>query len=537
MIALAAFSVLTYVSPSRAQPLPDAVRSAGVTVAQWQEVQAEVRRAAAARGASERALAAVAGRMGANLVIDGRIDLEDLLNSIDERAEQVAELQARIAAMEAGDDPAVAGLLNEARQAIERGDLVQGDALLAQAAERDLASIDGDETQLSRRRPRAADAIAERARLAQVNADYLAAANLYAQASQLATGSARWRYKMSGADALTERGRVFYEIDSLRSAEAIYRNELDFLGPMLSIEERASTRHRLGLVLRLIGQRGVNTSLVQAVALHRAALQETTRGRWPAAWANGQVGLGNALVMLGERTNDPALLREAIGAYRMALQVFTREESTGNWATTHNNLGSTLLQLGQRGDSEALHEAIAVLREALQVRTRATNPRSWAVTQNHLGAALRTLGEYGDDAALEEAIAIHRAALGVHTRQTSPAEWARTQDHLGLALLARARRGDDAALREAVSSFRAALEVRTRASAPIDWAKTQTNLGAALRRSANEVMRRRSPKRSKSIAGRSKYRAGSWRRGTGRQHNTILPARSGCALGAASRPP
>ena len=66
-----------------AQALPDTVRAAGVTEAEWRRVQDEVRRAAAARGASERALAALATRISANLVINGRVDINQVLATID----------------------------------------------------------------------------------------------------------------------------------------------------------------------------------------------------------------------------------------------------------------------------------------------------------------------------------------------------------------------------------------------------------------------------------------------------------------------
>jgi hypothetical protein len=49
--------------------------------------------------------------------------------------------------------------------------------------------------------------------------------------------------------------------------------------------------------------------------------------------------LGNALSVLGERTNGAAELEQAIAAYRDALKELTRERVPLEWATTQINLG------------------------------------------------------------------------------------------------------------------------------------------------------------------------------------------------------
>jgi hypothetical protein len=225
-ILVIAATLLGAPPPALGQALPDSVRAAGVTVAQWQAVQEEVRRAAAARGASERALAAVAERVSANLVVNGRVDLDQVLASIDERAQQLAELQSQLAAMQRADDPTVAALLSQARAAIEAGDLTRGDQLLEQAAQSDLAGIARDSAQLTARQTRAAQTIGERGRLAYASADYLAAAALYAQAAETAPQSdsrVRWLYRVDQARALDRRGDLFGEPAPLREAVRLHR--------------------------------------------------------------------------------------------------------------------------------------------------------------------------------------------------------------------------------------------------------------------------------------------------------------------------
>ena len=150
-------------------------------------------------------MAAVAERVSANLVVNGRVDLQQVLNSIDERAQQVADLQRQLAAMQAADDPAVAALLTQARAAIEAGDLTRGDQLLAQAAQSDLAGIARDRARLTARQTRAAQTIGERGRLAYIAADYLGSAALYAQAAETVPESdarASWNIEPTGERAL-----------------------------------------------------------------------------------------------------------------------------------------------------------------------------------------------------------------------------------------------------------------------------------------------------------------------------------------------
>jgi hypothetical protein len=65
----------------------------------------------------------------------------------------------------------------------------------------------------------------------------------------------------------------------------------------------------------------------------------------PLLWANTQNSLGNALLSLGRRQNNPARLEEAIAAYRGALLENTRERVPRVWETTQNNLDFALQRL------------------------------------------------------------------------------------------------------------------------------------------------------------------------------------------------
>lgn len=68
----------------------------------------------------------------------------------------------------------------------------------------------------------------------------------------------------------------------------------------------------MGIALASLGERESGTACwEQAVAAHRAALQEYTRDRVPLDWAQTQNNLGNALSSLGERESGTARLEQA----------------------------------------------------------------------------------------------------------------------------------------------------------------------------------------------------------------------------------
>lgn len=279
-----------------AQALPDQIRNAGVTVAQWNGIRQEVRRAALSRAVSERALAAVAERVGVELARGGRIDVDQLLKLIDGRATQIKALQERLALLAASGDPATAGRLSEARAAMDAGDLdgaerILGDARRAARASREKAQL------------REAEVAGLEAQVKALRFDYLGAAALYEDAAQTAPASetkARWDYRMKQASALRERGRAFGEPAPLQASVGLYRDQAFPLAPRASAPaDWATTQNALGLTLTVIGERGDKQALADAVAAFRAALEVRARplrslGRRPRpAWAPRSCGWAN----------------------------------------------------------------------------------------------------------------------------------------------------------------------------------------------------------------------------------------------------
>lgn len=482
--SLVAAILVMSASSSIAQNLPPSVRAAGVTTEQWNDVRVEVQRAARARGASERALAAVAERVSANLVIDGRVDLDQLLASIDERAEQVADLQNELASMRRVDDPTVAELLAQAHLAIEMGDLDRGDQLLARAVASDLAGIARDRSRLITRQTRAAQIIAERAHLARASSDFLEAARLFADAAETMPSDnrhARWELRMHQAEAIKERGTIFGETARLLD---LYRFYSDVVLPLASRSQHAAdwaaTQNDLGNLQVALGRMLDVQWVYQAIETFRSAEEVNTRVADPIRWALVRNNLGNALEVAGER-GDAAASREAVLVLRDALTVRTRTNHPEDWADTHINLGNALATLGAAGDADAMDSAINSYRLALEVHTRDVAPALWASIQSNIGLHLATVGARGDIAALFESIAALRLALEIHTRDRSPEGWATDTNSLGIALATLGRAAGDAeALRFAVSAFASAMEVHTREVAPLRWAQEQSNMGMAL---------------------------------------------------------
>ena len=285
----------------------------------------------------------------------------------------------------------------------------------------------------------------------------------------------------SEAQALYEYGRDRGSNVHLVAAVRLCRSLLALAN---SIDERGAAQNKLGVALKVLGEReSGSTRLDEAVEAYRAALKEKTRDRAPREWALTKSNLGVALVRLGERESDTVRLEEAVVVYREALTELVREQVPLQWAAVQSNLGNALVKLGERdGGMERLEEAVAAYGGALEEYTRERIPLRWAATQNNLGNALKALGEReGGTGQLEEAVAAYRVALVVRTRERVPLDWAATQNNLGNALKTLGERESGTArLGEAVEAYHAALEEYTRELVPLHWANSFGGHGVAM---------------------------------------------------------
>lgn len=455
-------------------PLPPTLRSAGVSQAQWDIVQAELTRVSRALNVSERTLRAAAERLGVRLAGAGRDSqaiVAAILEAAEDQARRVEEAEQRYALLAGSSDPQVNALIEGARTATREGRLDDADALLARAEAHDLAAIEN-------RSLRVAATMALRGDTALLDADHVAAAGHYARAAEAAPAGARerWLYTLRHGIALYDRGRIFADPEMVRAAVEVYRQRAL---PLVSRESRpadwVATQNNLAIALGLLGQRGDVAALSESIVAHRNVLQIVTSTSSPDAWATAQNNLGASLLVLGERGDDEALAG-AITAFRAALQVRTRQAWPSEWAQLQNNLGNALGELADRGDRAALAESISAYQAALTVRTRESTPFEWANTQNNLAGALYRLGEGGDSLALERSIVAFRAALEVYDRETAPAQWGMVLNNLGVALRVLGEREGGDTLPEALRVLTDALQVRTRTAAPALWARTQFNI-------------------------------------------------------------
>jgi transcriptional regulator with XRE-family HTH domain len=196
----------------------------------------------------------------------------------------------------------------------------------------------------------------------------------------------------------------------------------------LRLAERSRGDQHLNLALR---------AFENAVALTSEAIE-------PENWSTYQGGFGVALRRLGGRRNDPTLLLKAITALRAALEVGLVIKSA-NLKQKWNNLGNALLQLGElTEDADKLAEAEFALNAALVLENKNEDPFGWEVTQNNLGYVQRWLGAVTHDATkLKEARDGYAACEGLGYETDAPFQWARLQWNIADLALARYRLSPD----------------------------------------------------------------------------------------------
>jgi phage shock protein A len=136
--------------------------------------------------------------MGIELARGHRLEINQLIALIDSRAAQINALQQRLTAQAQDSDPTTARLLEQARAAIDAGELDQAEQVLDQADTAAANAIDNAQ----RRR---AEVISLEAQVKAAEFDYLGAADKYAAAAALLPASDthdRWQYVVEQARTL-----------------------------------------------------------------------------------------------------------------------------------------------------------------------------------------------------------------------------------------------------------------------------------------------------------------------------------------------
>ena len=272
-------------------------------------------------------------------------------------AKHYLDLKTKLATF-SSEDPEVAALIQQARQAVEAVNFPLAERLFNEASQRD---------------EQAAQHLQEVATTRLTSAAAAQAANGDLQRVQL----------------------------NFMNAPTYYQKALD-LFPRSNREHRSPYLILLGIPLNEAGIRtkgeDIQKFLGESSAAFRAALTVRTKEQLPQDWAATQNNLGNALREQGTRTGGEAgtrLLAEAVAAYRAALTVYTQAELPQQWAMTQNNLGNVLGDQGTRTGGEAgkelIRQAINAYELALEVRTREALPVQWEQMMNNLKIAKQAL--------------------------------------------------------------------------------------------------------------------------------------------------
>ncbi len=321
-----------------------------------------------------------------------------------------------------------------------------------------------------------------------------AAARLSARRALAAALTALGEHR-SGTEALAEAAQVcqdaLADLGELAAADAP-PGRADAggpaAGPVPTLEAEWGAVHRAhASALLLLGQRGQDTALLeQALQACEAALKARTRDAAPAEWAAIQHTRGDTLRCLGMLEVGTLRLEQSAQVLGDALLERTAGRAPLDRARTLNILGVTLSIWASREEVPHRHrEALAMQQAALALVPGDAEPRLWGALCNNIGIEYNFLGSAGlePEASWRAAIEAFGRALTVQTRDNAPHLWARLQHNLGVAQAYLGEHlADPALLGQACESFRASLLENTRGRNPQAWASSTNDLGTALMR-------------------------------------------------------
>ncbi|MCC6788132.1 MAG: hypothetical protein IT547_09855 [Hyphomonadaceae bacterium] len=460
--------------------IPPAIASAGVTEADWQTIRDEVRAQSERTGIAEAALLAAVEAAGANLVQSGQINPQFLtqviIEQIDDQADTIVTLNAELDALTTSEDRNVATAFRNAREAIDQGRLSDGDQLLSQAAERDLATLQQAGLEADRRRLRAGETIASRARLAAAQIAFVQAADHYFRAAEIVPQSAvdqRAKYKRNAASALYSQAITFNDQQSARRAvETIEQGVLPLLPRSSSAKAWADAQRSLGTYLFYLGTRDVPGALERSLVATTAALSVYDQQQDRREWVFAQIDLGNGWMALGNR-GMPGAFERATTAFSRALAAATPGQDADELDSARFSLAG--LYLGN-SNPDQLRQAVTLLEDILTRRTRESDPNFFGAAHANLGRALFLLGDGQSLELLDRSAASFEQSISVRSREQSPAAWARAQNGLGNTHSARARLGAPNAYQQAIAAYEAALGISQELGDALEAGRTAFNL-------------------------------------------------------------
>jgi len=154
--------------------------------------------------------------------------------------------------------------------------------------------------------------------------DYHRALYLYEEAANAVLVTDKHQaieWLMIGADLGYERGLLFGG-GLLGRSKSLYKSTLTHIisdngSPLSGYEENwAMTQNNLGAVYQVLGERGEDGALEQAVTAYKAALTVRTQDAAPMNWAMTTENLGYVLWMQGQTKEAETCFRGALAAFR-----------------------------------------------------------------------------------------------------------------------------------------------------------------------------------------------------------------------------
>ena len=273
--------------------------------------------------------------------------------------------------------------------------------------------------------------------------------------------AARRLYKHAARRAHEAGQKRFFAI---RDLVAGWRENGDKSGDMFSLQvalelaktnsDAASGNHAapalfdLGWCYFRLAERSSNEGLLKAAQnAFEAALKKMNRAIEPLNWVAAQNGVALALLEIGERNRDDAILLKSVSAFRAALEI-AEKHSDIDLDNTLNHLGCALRALGVlTANVKLLEEAVTFLTRAISLRDKTADPIDWDITQSNRGLSLRWLGAITEDLeTLHQAREAYGECEALDLHEEAPMQWAKSQWNIADLALARFALDPDPAL-------------------------------------------------------------------------------------------
>ena len=230
------------------------------------------------------------------------------------------------------DDSEIENKYKRARLALESDNPEEADASFGEAAE------------LAKARARAAEALEAKAK------------------------EVRESGLIEAAEATAQRGKLAMARLAYLEAAAYFAEAAELLPASMASRSLDYRQQQTSALFQYGEEQGDNVILGQAIETYKSLLKSYTRDLTPLDWAMTQNNLGLALLRLGERENGTERLEEAVTACKAALEEYRRERVPLDWAMTQTNLGLALATVGKRNkDKSCLTQARAAIEQAFSV--------------------------------------------------------------------------------------------------------------------------------------------------------------------------